>query len=266
MIFKRYLPRSLFARALLILLLPLVVLQIVLSLSFIQRHFDGVATQMAGGMAREINAVVAAVEDAESGEEARARLAALSRLLDTRFVLAEGAVIPREALRRFYDISGGAVEETLKADVSRPMTLDLVSSDRFIEAEIQTRRGILRAALDRRRMIPSNPHQLLVVTGIASLLLVAVSIVFLRNQVRPIRQLAEAADAFGRGVSVPFEPRGAEEVRRAGAAFLAMRDRIERHVEQRTRLLSGVSHDLRTPLTRMKLALAMLDGGGEVAE
>ena len=91
------------------------------------------------------------------------------------------------------------------------------------------------------------------------MVLAAIAVIFLRNQVRPIRALAEAAEAFGKGRSLPFRPAGAEEVRRAGLAFLAMRARIERQIEQRTQMLSGVSHDLRTPLTRMKLTLALMD-------
>lgn len=261
---KRYLPRSLFGRALMILVLPVVLLQAVLALDFIRRHYDGVSSQMAAGVARELNYAISVVETAEDVETAQARLRQLSAPLGTELHLAEGALIPREALRRVYDITGGAVEETLKADVRRPIALDLVASDRFIGVEILTDKGVIQAQIDRRRMIASNPHQLLVITGATSILLVAVAVLFLRNQVRPIRQLAAAADAFGRGISLPFEPSGAEEVRRAGGAFLAMRDRIERHVEQRTRMLSGVSHDLRTPLTRMKLALGMIDESPEV--
>lgn len=266
MIFKRYLPRSLFGRAFLILVLPVVVLQALLASEFIRRHYDGVTSQMAAGVARELNYIVAEVEAAADFDTARAQLAVLSIPLGARFELVEGGLIERETLRRFYDITGGSAEEALKAGVRRPITVDLTGSDRTIGVEIQTAKGVIRSAIDRRRMSASNPHQLLVFTGLASLVLVVVAVLFLRNQVRPIRELAEAADAFGRGMALAFEPKGAEEVRRAGAAFLAMRDRIERHVEQRTRMLSGVSHDLRTPLTRMKLALAMMDDAPEAAE
>ena len=117
--------------------------------------------------------------------------------------------------------------------------------------------------MPRDRLSVSNPHQLLVLMILAALLLTAVAIVFLRNQVRPIRALAEAAEAFGKGRALPFRPAGAEEVRRAGAAFLSMRARLERQIEQRTQMLSGVSHDLRTPLTRMKLTLELMDDGEE---
>ena len=120
--------------------------------------------------------------------------------------------------------------------------------------------------MPRDRLSVSNPHQLLVLMVFASIVLAAVAVVFLRNQVRPIRALAEAAEAFGKGRSLPFRPAGAEEVRRAGLAFVAMRARIERQLEQRTQMLSGVSHDLRTPLTRMKLTLALMDETDETRD
>jgi two-component system osmolarity sensor histidine kinase EnvZ len=181
----------------------------------------------------------------------------------TTYELVEATSIAREDLRRFYDIAGGAVEEALKVGVRRPISVDLLSSDRFIGAEVQTDKGVLLVSIDRRRVIASNPHQLLVVTGITSLVLVLVAVLFLRNQVRPLIVLADVAEAFGKGQSLPLDPRGAAEVRRAAQAFLSMRDRIERQIEQRTRMLSGVSHDLRTTLTRMKLALAMGAGDEE---
>ena len=120
--------------------------------------------------------------------------------------------------------------------------------------------------MPRDRLSVSNPHQLLVLMILAAILLTAVAVVFLRNQVRPIRALAEAAEAFGKGRSLPFRPAGAEEVRRAGAAFLSMRSRLERQIEQRTQMLSGVSHDLRTPLTRMKLTLALMEESEETRD
>jgi two-component system, OmpR family, osmolarity sensor histidine kinase EnvZ len=115
--------------------------------------------------------------------------------------------------------------------------------------------------VNRGRVSASNPHQLLVLMVLASILLTVIAYVFLRNQLRPIKRLADAAEAFGKGRILPYRPRGAAEVRAAGMAFLDMRARIERQIEQRTLMLSGVSHDLRTPITRMKLELAMLDPG-----
>ena len=123
---------------------------------------------------------------------------------------------------------------------------------------LATRYGPMRVALPRLRVSASNPHQLLVVMGLASILMTTVAFVFLRNQLVPITRMAAAAEAFGRGRNLPYKPRGATEVRAAGTAFLDMRARIERQIEQRTLMLSGVSHDLRAPLTRLKLGLSML--------
>jgi two-component system osmolarity sensor histidine kinase EnvZ len=249
-----------------ILVLPVVLLQGVVAISFIQRHYDGVTRQMAGAVAQELNFAIRLVEAAEDPEAAQARLLEISAPLGMTLRLSAEEAAQPEALRRFYDLTGGAVEETFKAEVIRPLTVDLVSSDKVIDARILTDKGVLAAEVERRRMIASNPHQLLVVTGVTTLALVAVAVLFLRNQVRPIKELAAAADAFGKGRTRAFRPAGAEEVRRAGAAFLAMRARIERQIESRTRMLSSVSHDLRTPLTRMKIALAMMEDCDEAKE
>ena len=265
-VLKRYMPKSLFGRALLILVLPIIVLQVVAAAVFVQRHYDSVTEQMAGSIARELNFAIRTIEEAPDAESARRALARMSGPLGFGLVLDERRPVQPTAQRAFYDVTGAAIESTLRERVRHPMAIDLVTYAKHVDASIATSKGVLRALIPRRRMNASNPHQLLVWISASSLLLTGIAIAFLRNQVRPIRELARAAQAFGRGRSLPFRPAGAEEVRRAGAAFLEMRTRIERHVEQRTRMLSGVSHDLRTPLTRMKLALAVADETPETAE
>ncbi len=266
MLLKKYLPKSLFWRSVLIVVLPVLLLQAVVTTTFLQRHYDGVTVQMVEGVARELNFAVAEVEAAADLPSARIRLAELARPLDIEFALDPEMEVSPEALRRFYDVTGGAIEETLKARVRNPLSLDLIVFDKHVDARIRTAKGVLQALIPRRRLNAANPHLLLVWMGVASVLLVTIALLFLRNQVRPIRELARAATAFGRGRSQPFRPSGAEEVRRAGAAFIDMRNRIERQLESRTRMLSGVSHDLRTPLTRMKLALAVADDNEEMRE
>jgi two-component system osmolarity sensor histidine kinase EnvZ len=154
----------------------------------------------------------------------------------------------------------------LQEELARPLAIDLASDPRAARIGIATELGVLEAEVPRQRLSVSNPHQLLVLMRLASILLSAIAVVFLRNQIRPIRALAEAAEAFGKGRSVPLRSAGAEEVRRAGQAFLAMRGRIERQIEQRTQMLSGVSHDLKTPLTRMRLTLALMEPSEEASE
>ena len=263
---KRYLPRGLFGRALLILVLPIVILQGVVAVVFIQRHYDSVTEQMAGSIASELNYAIEAVEDAPDAAAARQTLSRMSGPLGFEMSLVEGERVEPEALRRFYDLTGGIIEQTLKREVRHPLSVDMLSYDKHVDAAIATSKGVLRALIPRRRMNAANPHLLFVWMTASAVLLTAIASWFLRAQVRPIRELSRAATAFGRGRSLPFRPAGAEEVRRAGAAFLDMRNRIERHVEQRTRMLSGVSHDLRTPLTRIKLALAVSDETPETAE
>ncbi|MEO0762030.1 MAG: ATP-binding protein, partial [Pseudomonadota bacterium] len=254
---KRNLPRSLYGRALLILVLPIVVLQIVVSTALVNRYYDGVTRQMAGDVARELDYVVTAIDRRPDAGAARLFIEAVERPLGFPLRLDEGGSVEPQALRRFYDVTGTTVAETLKSGISRPMTLDLVTVEKSAVLRILTGYGVLEATVPRTQVSPANPHQLLVLTNLAAAALVVIAVLFLRNQVRPIRELAQAAQAFGHGRRVPFRPTGAEEVRRAGHAFLDMRSRIERQVEARTAMLSGVSHDLKTPLTRMKLALAM---------
>lgn len=260
---KRYLPKSLFGRALMILLVPILLLQIVVTGLFIQRHYAGVTEQMAGAVARELIYAIEAAESSSDATAAQARLTELARPLGLELSLLPGQIVSFEARRRFYDVSGEALAETLRNYVARPMSLDLVSSSRNAVADIQTDKGVLHAVIPRKRTIASNPHLLLVWMAVTAAALAVVAVIFLRNQVRPIKALALAAEDFGKGRAHRFRPSGAEEVRRAGAAFLEMRRRIERQIDQRTRMLSAVSHDLRTPLTRMKLTLAMMDPGDD---
>ena len=263
---KRYVPKSLFGRALMILVLPMILLQAVVAFIFIQRHYDGVTAQMAGSIARELNYAIAQVDEADSLETAQASLERLSSPLGLEMGIDDGGQVEPSALRAFYDVTGGVIAETLKDQVHVPIALDLVSFQKHVEARMATTKGALRVLIPRRRMNAANPHLLLVWMSVSAVLLTGIAIAFLRNQVRPIRELARAAAAFGRGRSESFRPGGAEEVRRAGSAFVDMRNRIERHVEQRTRMLSGVSHDLKTPLTRMKLALAVAEETPESQE
>ncbi|MEO0999324.1 MAG: ATP-binding protein [Pseudomonadota bacterium] len=252
-------PRSLFGRALLILVLPVIGIQIVVALVFIQRHFEGVTEQMAAAVAREVQFALDALAEAPNRTVALEALEALERPLGLGFALVPGTALEPATDLRFYDVSGHAAVETLQQEIGRPLSLDLVSDPKRVELAVAAGDALLIVTIPRRRMIASNPHFLLVWMGVTSLTLLGIAILFLRNQVRPIRRLAEAAEAFGKGRTASFRPAGAEEVRRAGAAFLSMRARIERQIAQRTEMLMGVSHDLRTPLTRMRLALAMSD-------
>ncbi len=263
---RRFLPRSLFGRAVTILLVPIVVLQLVVGLVFFQRHYQRVTEQMTRNVAYELTYAVEQIESAREPTRTAQRIAELAVPLDLKLALEPGATLTEGVDREFLDLTGGMVVATLERSLHRPLSIDLIADSHAALIGIQTSRGVLRAEVPRDRLSVSNPHQLLVLMIIAAMVLTAVAVVFLRNQVRPIRALAEAAEAFGKGRSLPFRPAGAEEVRRAGTAFLSMRSRLERQIEQRTQMLSGVSHDLRTPLTRIKLTLAMMDESEETRD
>lgn len=248
---KSILPRSLYGRALLILVVPIVTIQLVVSIAFIQRHFERVTQQMTGSVVTELHLVF---ERLEAGD----RLGADALAQGLGFAVAP-VTKPISGVRtEFWDLSGRVVARTLQGEVSGFVGADLLAEDNRVLADFRRADGLWRANFDRRRMSATNPHQLLVLMIVTSVLMTLIAYLFLRNQMAPIRRLAEAAEAFGKGQHIVYRPRGAVEVRAAGAAFLDMRARIERYVESRTRMLSGVSHDLRTPLTRLKLGLSML--------
>jgi two-component system osmolarity sensor histidine kinase EnvZ len=263
---KSLLPRSLFGRALTILLVPIVVLQLVVGLVFFQRHYLRVTEQMTRSVAYGLSYAADRAEAAESPEAALAAVEALGLPFDLSLDITSPAGFRAGVAVGRLDFTGAKVVDTLRDVLRRPLRIDLLSDSRVATIGIRTDAGILEAAVPRDRLTVPNPHQLLVLMILVALLLTAVAIVFLRNQVRPIRALAEAAEAFGKGRALAFRPAGAEEVRRAGAAFLSMRTRLERQIEQRTQMLSGVSHDLRTPLTRMKLTLALMDDSEETRD
>lgn len=254
---KHYMPRSLYGRAALILLVPIVTLQIVISVSFVQRYFEDVTQQMTHTLVLELDYLRSIVDAAPTLAAAQAAIAALEEPLEIRVTL-PALMVPAGDTRAFYDLSGRAMIETLHQDLRELGPVDL-GTPREVRIWIGTTKGQLEVEVDRSRVSASNPHQLLVMIVVLGLLLLVISFLFLRNQLRPIRQLAEAATAFGKGRVVPYRPSGATEVRAAGTAFLDMRNRIERQTQARTLMLSGVSHDLRTPLTRLRLGLAMID-------
>ncbi len=247
---KRYMPRGLYGRAALILLLPVVALQLVVSVVFVQRHFEGVTEQMTREVARQINTSLDPQWVDDPG---------IARALRLDFLPTEPDALPSQDLRRWFDFSGIVVIRTLRSYVIGFERAHLVDDWTVL---VWVQRGddpLVLIEFDRERASASNPHQLFVNMVVFGAVLTVIAYLYLRNQLRPITRLAGAAEAFGRGRHVPYSPSGAVEVRAAGHAFLDMRARIERQIEQRTMMLSGISHDLRTPLTRLRLAVSMLD-------
>ncbi len=251
-------PRSLYGRAALILVLPVVTLQLVVSVVFIQRHFEGVTKQMSSGVSLELRYLLDEMQGLPTQASALDTVRGLARSLQYDLSFVSEQSVPETTLRRWYDFSGIVVERTLKARLDEVQVVEM-PDDWRIFAYVDTRLGVLRIGFDRPRVSASNPHQLLVNMLFFGVLMTLIAYIYLRNQLRPITRLGRVAEAFGRGQTLPYHASGAVEVRAAGNAFLSMRARIERQIEQRTMMLSGVSHDLRTPLTRLKLGLSMLE-------
>lgn len=262
---KRYAPRGIYGRAAMILLVPIITLQVVVSVIFIQRHFEDVTQQMSRSLVLDLQFLLQEVNTAESQTDANTRIARFSKPLALDILLPDPPGLNQDS-RKFFDLSGRVVISTIRGKIRQVIRVDLASDSNLVKLWFKSKHGPLRVFVKRGRVSASNPHQFLVLMAFVSLLMTLVAFVFLRNQLRPIRRLARAADAFGKGRIEPYKPSGASEVRSAGNAFLDMRARIERQIEQRTLMLSGVSHDLRTPMTRLKLGLSVMEDVSEAEE
>ncbi|KIC19208.1 ATP-binding protein [Leisingera sp. ANG-DT] len=255
---KRYMPRSLYARAALILVVPIVALQIVISVVFIKRDLEDVTVQMTATIQREMELLRQIADAAPDQETALVQIAPLLKPLQMQAqFLPPGASLPEDEFS-LIEFSGRVVREEMQKTFPGFLAARFLP-DRMVQIYFGTSHGLMELSFDRRRLTAAAPHQLIVTMLLFGFFMMMISFLYMRNQLRPIKRLANAAEAFGRGRAMPYSPSGATEVRAAGSAFLDMRARIERQIEQRTLMLSGVSHDLRTPLTRMKLELAMLD-------
>jgi two-component system osmolarity sensor histidine kinase EnvZ len=260
------LPKGLYARALIIIIAPIVVLEGVIAFVFMERHWQNVTRKLSESTARDIAALIE-IYDAtpQASEHARLIQTARDRLNLSMQILPPGD-LPEARPKPFFDLLDGELSRGISRHVQRPFWIDTVGQSRHVEIRVKHPNAILRFLAVRAQTYASNSHIFLLWMVGSSVILLTVAILFLRNQIRPILRLAEAADAFGKGRSMAddFRPRGAREVRQASQAFLEMRDRIKQHVEQRTTMLAGVSHDLRTVLTRFKLELAFMGEGPEV--
>jgi two-component system osmolarity sensor histidine kinase EnvZ len=262
---KRVLPRTMFGRSLLIVVMPLILLQAIATWVFYDRHWAAVSWRLSAAVAGEIGLLADALKLSDSP-------AATARLLERAKAQTDLDITigPSRTLPPVSPATGRLVEEQLSQAIqgrlNYPFRIDLLE-DEGAEIKVQLSDGVLSVGVPRNRLYSSTTYIFVMWMLGSSLVLLAVATVFLRNQVKSLRRLAEAADSFGKGRPVPsFKVEGAVEVRRAAIAFMTMRDRLQRQVRQRTQMLAGVSHDLRTPLTRMKLALEILGNDPAVAE
>jgi two-component system osmolarity sensor histidine kinase EnvZ len=259
---KRLLPHGLWGRSLLIIVTPLVVVQVVSIYVFYARHWELVSRRLAGGLAGDVAAVIQSMH-VFPGTADRARIMGIAETqMGMSVVLEPGRSIGRVRDHRPDGLSESSLYQALKGRVRRPFRVNYHFHQRKIAIYVQLPDGLLRVAVPRERLFSYTITLFLLWMGGTSMLLMVIATLFMRNQVRSVKRLAAAADSFGRGLDVPnFKPEGATEVRQAAQAFTLMRERIQRQIQQRTEMLAGVSHDLRTPLTRMKLQLAMMEGG-----
>ena len=263
---KRFLPRSLLGRSLLIIVTPLVLVQVVAALVFFESHWDKVTLRLARGLAGDI-AVLATLlreDPTEAGVVRMVRIAADHMQIGA-------AYRPGEILTNIQPAGSNRDErniaQAMREFLARPYRLDTGYQEENIRIEVQMPDGVLDAVTTRKRLYSSTTYVFLMWMVGISMILFGVAVIFMRNQVKPIRRLAQATDSFGKGREAPpFKVEGAIEVRQAAAAFMAMRNRIQRQIRQRTEMLAGVSHDLRTPLTRMKLQLALIGDNDGTAE
>ena len=264
---KQLLPRSLLGRSLLIIVMPLILLQIVSTWIFYDRHWETITRRLAAAVAGEIaSAIEYRRSFAGTGNEARIFHVARARL-DLRITFVPGGILPNEPYTTGSSILDKTLGHALRERVRRPFHMDTEFLPRVVRIQVQLPDGIIDVAVNKKRLFSSTTYIFVMWMVGTSLVLFAVAMVFMRNQVRPIRRLANAVEDFGKGRDAPdFKPEGAAEIRQAAAAFNMMRDRIQRMINQRTEMLAGVSHDLRTPLTRMKLQLAMLEDSADISD
>ncbi len=263
--FRRYTPKSPSQRVLLIVILPIFLMQAFVIYIFFDRHWDRVSANLSNNVAGQIALITRLYQD-DPDEEAREKV--ISRALDDLDVqvrFEEGSEIPTDDLLSPFNVYNVVLNNRLKSRIDHPYRFDTQSWRDYVEVRVQLDEGVLIFLILRERAFATTGPIFLFYLFGTSVLLGWVATVFMRNQVKSILRLAHAAEAFGRGRDAPdFRPAGANEVRKAGYAFIAMRERIKRHLDQRASMLAGVSHDLRTPLTRIKLGLAMEKDSPEI--
>ena len=250
-------PKSLFARMLAIILIPLIVVQLITIWAFFGRHWDNITRYLATNLSADIAVVMDQIADDRSPEQL-ARTARFARSyfhFDTEWLIAA----PPDSPEASTSYAGRQLRLNLNQRLDQPFSMDFDSDPDRITIYVKYPEGVYSLTASRKRLFSTTAFLVILWTVGTTILLAFVAVLFLRNQMRSIERLAEAARRIGLGrPPIRFKVEGATEVRQAGLAFHAMSNRIQRQVSERVEMLAGVSHDLRTPLTRMKLSLAML--------
>jgi len=256
---KRRMPTGLYTRSVLIVIIPMLLLQSVVSAVFMERHWRNVTERLSQAVTRDIAAIIEIIKTYPPANGDYTEITRIARdQLSLNISVLPDTQLPPPRPKPFFSILDDILADQINQQIRLPYWIDTVGDSRLVEIRIQLDDKVLRVFTIRNQTYASNTHIFLVWMFGTSLLLIGISILFLRGQIRPILMLADAAESFGKGQrNDGFVPRGADEIRRAGIAFNQMRERIERQIEQRTAMLTGISHDLRTILTRFKLQLAL---------
>lgn len=268
--FGRKMPKGLYARSLLIIIVPMLILQSVIAYVFMERHWQTVTQRLSTAVTADIAAIIDIIETYDHDSEYQEITRIARERLRLNIAVEEPEPFPPPAQKPFFSILDDILRDEVTAQIGRPFWIDTVGNSNLLEIRIQLEKPekTLRVYAQRNQAYASNSHIFLLWMFGTSLFLIGISILFLRNQIRPIQNLAYAAEQFGKGRDLPeeFTIRGAREVRQAGLAFLQMRNRIDRQMQQRTAMLTGVSHDLRTILTRFKLQVALVGDNEDTKE
>ena len=259
------LPKGLYARALLIIITPIVVLESVIAFAFMERHWQAVTSRLSEATARDVAALIEIYQERPANSNPTKIIELARDQLGLMMQILPPDELPTPRPKPFFALLDRTLSKELTNHITLPFWIDTVGETNKVEIRVKVDDAVLRFVARRSQTYASNSEIFLLWMVGTSVILLTVAILFLRNQIRPILRLADAADAFGKGRTIPedFRPRGAREVRQAAIAFLQMRERIRTHVDQRTTMLAGVSHDLRTVLTRFKLELALLGDSPE---
>ena len=255
---KRRLPTSLWGRSLLIIVIPVLIMQGAVTFAFFDAHWQTVTARLSEGLAGDIAWAAESYRDEPTPENLAVIIDRAERNMQLSIAFQEDTTLPKPADRSALGVVDRTLESALSARLDQPFWYDTTRYPAYVDIRVKEPTGVLRIIAPRERAVATQAHIFVLWLMLATFLLLTVAVLFIRNQVRTIERLAEAAEAFGRGESVPsFKPHGAREVRAAAHAFLDRRSRIQRHIDQRTAMLASVSHDLRTPLTRLRLELAL---------
>jgi two-component system, OmpR family, osmolarity sensor histidine kinase EnvZ len=264
---ERYAPTGLLYRSLLIMITPIVLLQTIMAGIILDRHWDNVTKVLGRSLASEIGLLT---DQYDRSDKSEAAIKLIEKDATDRLHLGleiqRGSALPAPINRTLYSLVDVKMTKYLERETGRPFWINSSAQNGQVDIRVEVEKGLIfRILTDEERAYASNTVGLLLWMLLSSFMLLSIAGIFLRNQILPIVELSKAATKFGMGRDVSnFRPRGASEVRQAGLAFMDMQQRISRHVEQRTAMLAGVSHDLRTILTRFKLEIAFLGDGPKV--